>query len=212
MFDWIAGFVARWAGRIGADILDVVHWSVHALAGVVYAVFGNVGNAWHLLWLSFHWLEVQTRLMGASVFGWIRQIITTDLPWLWHILLSDVKGLLAEIGRVAGVVEADLLRGLNVLRGVIDSVVRWVVANVYDPLKAFADQLRADLEKWGFFAWRLLNDPPKLAAILLGALIAAAESAFFSIAAPAGRFVLGLLIHNAAKVASLLESIVAAVL
>lgn len=212
MFDWISGFVARWAGRLQQDILDVVHWTVHAVAGVVYTVFGNVGRAWSGMWQSIHWLWIQASGYVAEVFGWIRQIVTVDLPVIWSTLLADVRGVLGEIGRVWSDLVARIEQLGRYAAGLVQQAIVWVVDHVYSPLKAYADAIYNDLLKWGFYAWRLLNDPPRLAAILLGALIAAAESAFWSIAPPVGRFVLGILLHNGQRFASLLESILTAVL
>lgn len=212
MLNWIAGFVDRWRDRIGQDLRDLVHWTVHALAGVVYTVFGNVGRGWRHLWLAFEWLGRQATGFIAETYGWIRQIITTDLPWLWHILLSDIKGVLALIDRVYRTVAAAILAAVRYAESLVRGAIRWTVDHVWAPLKAYADAIYRDLLKWGYAAYQLVTHPDRLAVILLDAMIAAAEAAFWRIAGPAGRFALGLVLHNARRFALLLESIVAAVL
>jgi len=211
MLDWIEGYVKRWAAFVLAPIIDLVHWGLHAVAGVVYTVFQHV----HAAWLVVHgaathiadWLEH----FGAELVAYIKQIVTVDIPVLWNIMLQNVKGLLADIAKIWGEAQALIQKALDSALLAVASLSKWVIDNVWNPLVASVKQLEADLLKWGYAAWQLLNDPAKLASILLGALVAAAEDAFWSLAGPVGRFALGIVLRNAGKFAQLIEAIVSAV-
>lgn len=212
MLEWIGAFVGRWSGRVASDVRDVVKWTVHALAGVVYTVFGHVGGAWHEIFSGYDWIRAHVAGFAHDVYNWIQHIVTVDIPYLWHILLSDVKGLIALIGKVLDQAIAAVAAALKAALRAVDDAIKWVIDHVYGPLKAYADQIWHDLLKWGYTAWFYVTHPDKLAPILLNALIAAAEAAFWDVAGPAGRFILGVLLKNAPKLAALLETIIAAVL
>jgi hypothetical protein len=212
MLSWIDGYVFRWAAVVATPIRDCIKWAVYALAGVVYAVFGNVGAAWTLIYDGINWVWTHSGNFAVEAVAWIKQIVTVDIPAVWNRLLAYAvafDNLISQIWDKAVAAIADAYR--RALQAVNDAI-SWVITHVYDPLKAYADQIYNDLLKWGYAAWQLLNDPGKLAGILLGALIAAAESAFWSIAAPVGKFALSIVLGNATKFASLLETILTAVL
>ncbi len=212
MLNWISGFVGRWSGRVEKDVRDVIKWTVHALAGVVYTVFGHVGGAWREIFSGYDWIRRHTVDFAHDVYNWIRHIVTVDIPYLWHVLLSDVKGLVTLIAKTwdkaVALVEAAFKTALHA----VDNAVKWVIDHVYGPLKAFADQIWHDLLKWGYVAWFYVTHPDKLAPILLRALIAAAEAAFWDISEPVGRFIFAILLKNALKLVRLIETILAAVL
>lgn len=212
MLDWIDAFVYRWVNVVDTPVRDVVKWSVHALAGVVYTVFGNVGGAWRRI-VGFGDSFIREIAHYTSIVdGWIRQIVLTDIPAVWHSLLGYVQYLENLAVRLWNDAIAKIAAATRYLESLVQSAIQWVITNVYDPLKAEAERIYNDLLKWGYWSWQLLNDPGRLAALLLGALIAAAEAAFFTIAAPLGRFVVGLIIHQAAKLLVVIEDIFTAVL
>lgn len=212
MFDWVKDFVERWAGQVAAPVRDLVHWAVHALAGVVYAVFGNVGSAWHDVFAAARWIEST----ATDLVHWI----VTHLTWLIKHAIPALGQLILHYWRdalnFATSLYHDLQRGLQQLTGLarrwVDDALAWVHDHVWAPLVADAKQLRNDLLKWGFFAYDLLTHPARLAGILVLPLIAAAEAVFWQIAAPAGEFALRLVLANARRFAQLAETILTAVL
>lgn len=212
MFDWIAGFVARWAASVPAAVRDLVHWSVHALAGVVYAVFGNVGGAWHKLFTALHWLYTSGYDLAKWLVTHISYLVKVWLPRLEAAITAAWRDALAFASRLYHDVLGRLDQLTRLARRWVDDAIAWVVTHVLDPLAADARQLRADLLKWGYFAYQLVTHPDRLAAIVGDALIAWAESQFWRLAGPVGQFVLRLLLANARKFAQLLETIVTAVL
>jgi hypothetical protein len=212
VLNWIAGYAQRWAGFVEQKTIDLVHWCIHALAGVVYTVFGNVGKAWGDLLTALKWLQTT----GASLVGWIvthlTYIVTHDIPQL----VTDVIGYYHDAINLADRLYQAALAGIkqlssDALQWVKDAE-QWVIATIWDPLVADVRQLRSDLLQWGYAAWQLLNDPAKLAGLLLGALIAVAEATFWQIAGPAGTFMLRLITANLRRLLQLAETILAAVL
>jgi hypothetical protein len=212
MLDWLKGYVARWAGVVDSATRDLVHWAVHALAGVVYAVFGNVGRAWHDLFTAYHWV----RSTAADLVGWIvthlTYIVKHDLPLLAHSILSywrDALNFATSLYHAALRAVESLAK---VARRWVDDAIGWVITHVYDPLLADARQLRSDLLKWGYTAWQIVTHPDRLAAIVGDALISWTEQQFWRIAGPVGTFALRIVVANLRKFVALAETIITAVL
>lgn len=212
MLDWIAGFVGRWAASVPSPVRDLVHWAVHALAGVVYAVFGNVGRAWHDMFTAFHWVESTARDLVIWVVRWLTWLIRVAIPRIDAAILAYWRDALRFARTLYDDALAGILRLSRLARQWVDDALKWVRVNVWDPLLADVRQLRADLLKWGYFAYQLVTHPSQLAAILGDALISWAEQQFWRIAGPAGTFALRLVAANVRKFAQLAETILAAVL
>jgi hypothetical protein len=212
VLNWIKGYIDRWSGVVDSATRDLVHWAIHALAGVVYTVFGNVGSAWHDLFTGLRWL----RSTGADLATWLTNhivwIVTHDLPRLgqlilgyWRDALNFATGLYHDALRA---VEA----ALGVARRLVDDAISWVTTHVWDPLLADAKQLRADLLKWGYTAWQIVTHPGQLAAIVGDALVAWGEAQFWRLAQPVGTFALRLVVANLRRFVQLAETILTAVL
>lgn len=212
MLDWIAGYVARWTGQVEQSTRDLVHWGLHALAGVVYAVFGNVGKAWSDVLTALKWAHREADSFAGYVVGHLAAIVTVDIPRLWSYATAAVKALEQLALRYYHAALAAVQVAEHLAAAAVKSALVWVAAHVYDPLLARAKQLEADLLRWGYYAYQLVTHPDKLAAILLGSLIAFAEASFWRIAAPAGRFALRLIVAQLPAVLRLAEAVVTAVL
>ena len=212
MLQWIAGYVARWTGYVEQNTRGLVQWGLHALAGVVYAVFGNVGKAWGDLRTALGWMHQAADYFVAYTVGHLAAIIKVDLPKLWNYAVAAFKAAEQLALHYYRLAVAAIKVAEQLAAHLVAALQAWVVAHVWTPLLALAKQLRADLLKWGYTAWWYITHPGKLAPILLAPLVAAAESSFFAIAGPAGRFALRLVVHQLPKLLTLAEQIVAAVL
>lgn len=212
MLNWIASYTARWSGWVAGKTIDLVHWGLHAVAGVVYAVFGNVGKAWLAVVGALHWAHQQADGFAWWVVQHFDSLLRYDLPRIIDWAAALVQSAEQLAARDYSLLRDALAVAVTGLRQLIAAAVQWVTVHVYDPLLALCTQLRADLLKWGYWAYQLLNDPPRLAQILLDAIVAAAEAAFWRLAGPAGQFALRLVLANARRFAQLAETILAAVL
>lgn len=212
MLDWIADYVERWSAYVAREVRDLVHWGLHAVAGVVYSVFHAVSGGWDWMLTGTAGLWKYAEGFSLEVAAWFRQIVEHEIPALWLDLVGLAHQVGVDIGHainyVLGKVEA---LGAAVGRR-IDDLAAYVDTHVLKPLTARADQIYNDLLKWGYYSWQLLTHPARLADILLGYLIASAEAAFWTIADPVGRFLFAVLLKNATRFARLIETILTAVL
>lgn len=212
MLSWIGAFVGRWAAVVPQDVRDVIHWTAHALASVVYTVFGNVGKAWHDLLGALQWMHARADEFVSYVVGRIAWLVTVEVPRLAATALGYLRTALAFAAHIWSLAQAGLARLEGLARQWVKDALSWVAVHVWQPLDARLRQVAADLIKWGFYAYQLVTHPDQLAAILLGALIAAAESTFFRIAGPLGTFTLRLIMSALPRLLALAESVVTAVL
>jgi hypothetical protein len=212
MFSWIDNYVGRFARTVASEVRSLVGTLVHAVTGVIYTVFGNVGAAWDQVLTEAHNVWQFSSQFADWVWRWFHQLITVDIPYLWSWSLAQVRQLGTDAVNLynKGVAFTQRVYTDVLLR--IAAGLQWVITAVWDPLKSYADQIYKDLLKWGYTAWYYITHPDQLASLLLGYLIAAAENTFFTIAGPAGRFILGVLLHQSQKFIALLEEIIAAVL
>ncbi|HEY6278453.1 MAG TPA: hypothetical protein VIX86_19230 [Streptosporangiaceae bacterium] len=211
MLDWIASFIARWAPAVPAAIRDLVHWSVHALASVVYFVFGNVGKAWGYVWGALKWhLTAAVRFVDAT-YQQLRAILKKYFPAVYNW----IAGLIAAVRKDLRTVWHDTLAELDRLRalaaGWIKDVRAWAYRDIWLPLSADTAWLKTHLLKWGYTAWYYITHPDMLANILLDPLITLIERQAWTVAARLGTFTLALAVHNIRRLAQLAEDIIAAV-
>lgn len=212
MLDWIAGYVARWTGYVATGVIDLVHWGIHALAGVVYGVFGNVGKAWHLFTGGLAVLRDYADRFVSEVVTLADWIIRVAIPGLYRQALAwyhDALNL-AKVLYHAAIVAID--QALRLAKALIEALRTYVDVHVLAPLTDLIRQLRADLLRWGYVAWFYVTHPEKLAPVLIDAIVAAAIAAFDRIAIPAGEFALRLVARDPRRWLQLLEHIIAAVL
>jgi len=189
-----------------------VHWAVHALASVVYTVFGNVGGIWRDLASAWGLFNRMLDKYLPEVWDAFRRVFLQDLPALWRW----ITGRVAALGRL---IDALYNKALAFARNLysqavhlITQLTKWVIQNVLDPLTAAFRQAWHWITHEGALVFYYLTHPPALARLILAALIQAAEDAFWTISAPVAEFIWHLVLHQARRLVQLAEQILAAVL
>jgi hypothetical protein len=207
MLDWIASFTNRWLAPVGQAVVDLVHWTVHALASVVYFVFGAVGKAWDNVWGALGWQLTAAAQFVDSVYQLARKVLKVYFPAVYSWIAKETT----LIRNTADAWYHDALHAVDLARHeaahLIDDLRSWVQRDIWAPLVADTRQLRADLQKWGYTAWWYITHPDALAKLLLTALIAAAESAIWQISGPVLTFATKLILANIRRIAILAEDV-----
>lgn len=147
ILQWIDAHV-RPIFLVGGPLADALSWIILKLASVIdwttsiiVAIFNGAINA---LQVGLSWVNAA---IGA-VHSWADQIYywTRDqvIPWL--------GGLINDVSRFAQAVLAEARAGFstlwNSIASAVDSVTRWVVSNVWDPLWSWVSNAASIVGRW----------------------------------------------------------------
>jgi len=212
MLNWIRGFVDRWTGAVDARVRELVHWTVHALASVVYSVFGLVGKAWRNVWAAANWLRTTAEDFAAEVYAHIWAIVKRDLPWLAALITAARAYALRLYHVLLAWAAAEIRAAEQLARRLVDDVRSWAYRDIWLPLLHTAQALRRDLIHWGYTAWWYVTHPAALAGLLGDALVDWAEANAWRVARRLGTFTVAIVAHHTRQLLALAEDILTAVL
>lgn len=212
MLSWIAGFIGRWSGAVDQAVRDLIHWTVHALASVVYTVFGLVGTAWKDMWRAVSWLETAAGRFAAQVFGHLWAIIKRDLPWLASAI-TLARQLAVRLYDAVRAWALGLIRAAEALAvRLVNDVRSWAYRDIWLPLLQLARDARRDITRWAWPAFWYITHPAALAGLLGDALVDWLEANSWRVAQRLGSFALHLVLANTRRLAQLAEDIITAAL
>lgn len=211
MLNWLDNFWHRVAGTVGGGISTAVHWAMHALASVVFSVFSNVKKAWAYAVGGITALHRTLDNFGKSVLQFA--------DWLWHVAIpailrwvrKELASLAADLAKLRQWALLEFAKIILALQKAVRDLTSWVIRDIYDPLKRYADQIWSDLKKWGYTAWWYITHPLALAEVLIAPLVITLEKYAWSIARQLGTFTLALIAGNLPKLIALVEDIITAV-
>jgi hypothetical protein len=208
MLAWLDKFFSGVASTIGQPISNAIHWAVHALAAVIFGVFGLVGKAWSGLVDGVRKFHAALDDYAAEIIKFATWVTRTAIPAIYKWATGELAKLsvaLAGLGHDLTTLSVSLLaRITSAIAGVTD----WVITTVYDPLSAAVKLVAANLLKWGFTAYQYITHPQTLADLLIMPLITSLQNNAYAIARLIGDFIVTALRANAVKIAKLLEDIV----
>lgn len=212
VFDWLKSWFPKWLGIIPDAIINLVHWSIHAVTGWAGNIFSLVGASW-----TDYFKSHLTFFTGITHFAWrtwrhFEAILKHDFPTLWR-WVRDAKTFLQRMIRL---VERLALRlyhnALAFIKRVRNDIVQWVHRDIWKPLHDFSTWLKIHLIKWGYTAWYYVTHPDKLAAALFWFIVGLLEKNAWQVAPKVGTFFLTLFLHNMRRIAHVLEDIIDAAL
>jgi hypothetical protein len=211
MLNWLDSFFSSAKSTIGTAIADAVHWAVHALASVVFAVFGLVSKAWSGLVNAVHAFHAALDHWATEVIQFAQYVIHVVIPKVYRWASAELAKLSSALAKLYDYLAAQVTSLIRRIEAAVTSVTNWVLKNVWAPLKAYADQIWNDLKKWGYTAWWYITHPQALADVIVMPLVNSIESNAFAIASKLGQFTLAILYTQLGKVIHVIEDIIMAV-
>jgi phenylpyruvate tautomerase PptA (4-oxalocrotonate tautomerase family) len=212
MLGWLDRFFSAAAGTIGGAVSNAIHWAIHAAMAVVLSVFGLVTGAWSVLVDAYHLFLSGLDRFTAEVIRFASYVVHDLIPRVVRWAERE----LAKLSAALAAVYRDLIRAVNdlILRiaAAVRSVTAWVIREVYDPLRKYADLIWADLLKWGFYAWSVLTHLAAFADTFLMYLVRALEKQAWAVAKQLGTFTLAILHTQLKTIISVIEDILTAVI
>jgi hypothetical protein len=212
MPSWLRTLIfGGWAG-VADEIKQLLNQALGGLASWIQSLFGTSKQAWTELWAAFDGLAQDTDYFGNRVWlnlNWTGRSVIPSLAryvdafnrrqdsWnaKWHALLwqRDAQNHDFTVSQIGA---AKL----------------WALGAIFLPLSKLIIALTADVLKWAYWAFQLLNDPPRLAGMLLWPLTAVMEATWEAWTLSVGDWVGKLILHNLLKVIHLAEQILSDVL
>lgn len=211
MLNWLDHFFGRVGSAIGTEVAKAVHWALHALASVVFAVFANVKKAWAYAVTAFDSFLHSAEAFASSVYRWMAWIWKVEIPKILRWAAKELALLAADLAKLRNWAILELAKLLLWAKAQFLAVYRWVIRTVYDPLKRYADLIWTDLLKWGYTAWTYITHPYMLAELLIMPLVDTLEKYAWQVAGKLGTFVLALVTKNIKRLLTLAEDIITAV-
>jgi hypothetical protein len=212
VLNWLDSFFSSAASTIGTAVSNAVHWAVHALASVVFAVFGLVGKAWSALVNAVHSFHAALDRWATEVIRFAEYVIKVVVPRIYRWATAELAKLSSALAAYYRYFLARIADVIDRIAAAVTSVTNWVLAHVWAPLKAYADQIWDDLKKWGYTAWWYITHPQALADLIVMPLVTSVEHNAVAIASQLGQFLLAMLLTNITKVITVIEDIITAVL
>lgn len=212
MLSWLDRFFTSAAATIGQAVADAVHWAVHALASVVFAVFGLVGNAWAALARAVTVFHAALDSFATAVLNFAGYVVHVLVPSVIRWAAAGLARLEAALAGLYDWAARQLAALAARITDAVAAVARWVITAVWDPLKSYADKIWNDLLTWGFYAYQVLTHLPALADALLLHLVASLERNAWTVARMLGTFTLSLILGNVRALVQVAEDIITAVL
>jgi hypothetical protein len=211
MLSWLDGFFSSAAATIGAPVANAVHWAVHALASVVFAVFKLVGSAWAKLVDAVRAFHAALDAAMAEVVKFATWIVKVELPALRKWAESELAKLAVALAQLYDRVTTAIADLIDRIAAAVASVTSWVISAVWDPIQAALKVLTANLIKWGFTAYTYITHPQMLADLLIMPLINSLVNNAAAIAEQVGAFLLTLMLKNVKAIITVIEDIITAV-
>jgi phage-related protein len=211
MLNWLDSFFNNVSGSIGALVSKAVHWAIHALASVVFAVFKLVGKAWNTFVSAVKSFHNALDRWAAGVIDWVTWLVKVEIPAILRWAEAELAKLSATLAQLYDRVTAAIADLIGRIESAVKSVTDWVIAEIWDPLKKYADAIYNDLLKWGFYAYTVLTHLDSLADAMIMYIVASLEKYAWQIAGNLGTFMLALIYKNLARLITLAEDIITAV-
>lgn len=211
-FRSILGLITgSWQSAINA----VVTW-VRDLENTHYTywhtVTGRVGAAWQQLTRTLLWLmqNMQEYMFAQGLFDTL--IIKHVIPWLGSWISWLGGRVRQEINTTIAMLRREYKAGDAAQHAYTRSVLVWVVIHVLAFLYALVRRLFGWIDGIGATMWHYFTHLADFAELLIMFLVASLEKHAWEIGGLLGKFFLALIIRNVVRFATLVETIVDAVL
>lgn len=211
MLNWLDNFFHRVTGTIGSGVSAAVHWALHGLASVVFAVFANVKKAWAVTLGAMAALHRALDLFGAAVVTWMHWLWKVEIPRILRWAAKELALLAADLAKLRDWAVSELHKLTAWITAELHAVYQWVIRDVLTPLTNTIKTVYQDLIKWGYYAYEYITHPDKLAELLIMPIVSKLEKYAWVIAKQLGTFILALISANIGKIAQLAEDIITAV-
>lgn len=219
MFDFFANAFRTVVGLITGSwqsaITAVVNWvnSIeYAHYGYWHTVAGNVLNGWQEMTRSclLAMQGLQSFMFAQGLFDYV--ISKQQIPWLANWLSWLGNKVSVDLSNAVNMLRREYRAGDQAQQDYTKSVLEWVIVHVLGFLLNILDTAIGWIDGIGSTMWHYFQDLTAFAELLFWYLIKSIETHAWDVAEVLGEFLFALVVKNLARFATLLETIVDAVL
>lgn len=203
------------SGSWQSAIRAVVDW-INNLEGTHYrywhTVSGHIAAGWQQLTRTLLWLQqnMQQYMLEQSFLDW--RIVKAYIPWLGRWIQWLGGRVRNEINTTIAMLRREYKAGDAAQHAYSRSILVWVLIHVLAFLLRLVTRLFGWIHGIGATMWHYFTHLADFAELLIMALVAALEHHAWDIGKLLGKFFLSLIVHNVVRFATLVETIVDAVL
>lgn len=212
MFGWIASLFSRAASDVTQGVKDLVNAAMRGLYGFLHGIFRAVLGGWGTFWRdvsgfyrAFGKFTYSTLLKFVHILKILWPAIVKRVEYVYNFLLNFIKAAVKSL-------TAYILKIYHILDTFIRWLWNWVLVNVYRPLLAFIEKAWAWITREGATMWHYFTNLADFAELLIFHIAASLEKHAWELASSLGKFFLTLIVRNVVKFATLIETIIDAVL
>lgn len=219
MFGWLTNVFRSLLGGGAAASAASVQNALNTIAATFRTVYtywhtvaGHAINGWQQLTRTLLWLtrDVGSFMREQSFLDY--RIVKVYIPWLGNWIAWLGGRVRNEINATIAMLRREYKAGDAAQHAYTRSVLVWVILHVLGFLYALVKRLFGWIDGIGSAMWHYFTHLADFAELLIMALVAALEHHAWDIGALLGRFFLALIVRNVTRFATLVETIVDAVL
>lgn len=219
MLSWIGSVFGGLIGRVSGDInafisvfTTTIQNTFSTTYGYWHTVSGNVRAQWKRFSITSHYALTSFAGFCNAVFTRLAYIEKAQFPSIVRQIALEHARMIHDVTAVEVYESARTDREVAAEHAYARSVLVWVIVHVLLFLYGLVKTIFEWLANQGSTMWHYFTHLADFADLLLLPLVAALELAAWEVAGKLGQFLLALIIKNIVKFATLVESIVDAVL
>lgn len=219
MFGWLKN-----AFRLGENIGNVITGAalrqmfdlITQIFSVTYAywhtVSGHVANGWQELTRTLLYLRNNIQQFMFSQYLLDALIVKHDIPWLANWISWLGGKIQRDLGKLRGILHREIQAGDAAQHAYSRSILVFVLVHVLAFLYGLVKSIFGWIDGIGAKMWHYFTHLAEFAELLFMFLVASLEKHAWDVAGLLGKFFLSLIIKNVVRFATLVETIVDAVL
>lgn len=212
MINWIERWFHDGTSYLARKALHWVHVALHAIAGIVTGIVGNVRLAWqdlqHAVWYAFEQATYGAELTYHAIW-WL---VNRGIPFVYRYIIAHVKYLESAIAKAATLALHDAIALFDQAEKYTREFTAWFHANIVAPIDNSLHNAWHWINVHGEYAWKLVTHPDRLADLIVAHFAGAIMRASDGVAITIGTTILHILTKQLGRVARIAEQIISSAL
>jgi hypothetical protein len=219
MFGWLTNAFKTLIGAGAAATASSVQAALNVISVIFdttykywHTVAGHVGGGWQELTRTLLYLRNNMQQYTFAQYAFDLLILRKYIPWLSNWISWLGGKIQRDLGTLRGLLHREIVAGDNAQHAYTRSVLLWVVVHVLGFLLGLVRSAFAWINGVGATMWHYFTHLADFAELLFMFLVEALERHAWDVGGLLGKFFLALIVKNVVRFATLVETIIDAVL